>query len=151
MATVNITGQFLNKEKRSHDTIVVTVPSVLVPTSGRTNAAPQYIQANDVMSAAVVEAGSVLTKAYLIIDEAFPTGTTITVTGYGQTLFTAVVATATGLTVSSVVDKYLAAGGSLTVAVLNASAGNIVTGKVRLVVDTISPLIKTGSYAVIPV
>jgi hypothetical protein len=151
MANINITGQFLNKDKREHEAIVVTVPAVIVPTSGRTNAAPQYIQANDTLTASVVPESSVLGKSYLIIEEAFPTGTTITVTGYGATLFNAVVGTATGITISTAVDKLSTTGGDVVVSILNGTAGNILTGKVKVVLDTIPYNVKNGRYSVKPV
>ena len=148
MANINITGQFLNKDIREHESLVVTVPAVIVPTSGRTNAAPQYIQANDTLTASVVTAGSIMGKAYLVIEEAFPTGTTITVTGYGATLFNATVGTATGITVSTIVDKLMTVGGDVVVSILNATTGNILTGKVKVVIDTIPYNVKNGRYSV---
>jgi hypothetical protein len=148
MANINITGQFLNKDKREHEAIVVTVPAVIVPTSGRTNAAPQYIQANDTLTASIVPEKSIMGKAYLVIEEAFPAGTTITVTGYGATLFNAVVGTATGLTISTIVDKLMTTGGDVVVSILNATPGNILTGKVKVVIDTIPFNVKNGRYSV---
>jgi hypothetical protein len=148
MANINITGQFLNKDKREHESLVVTVPAVIVPTSGRTNAAPQYIQANDTLTASIVPEKSIMGKAYLVIEEAFPAGTTITVTGYGATLFNAVVGTATGLTISTIVDKLMTTGGDVVVSILNATPGNILTGKVKVVIDTIPFNVKNGRYSV---
>lgn len=148
MANINITGQFLNKDKREHEALVVTVPAVIEPASGRTNAAPKYIQANDTLTASVVTANSILGKSYLVIEEAFPAGTTITVTGYGATLFTAVVGTATGITTSTAVDKLATAGGDVVVSILNATPGDILTGKVRVVLDTIPYNVKNGRYSV---
>lgn len=151
MANINVTGQFNNKEKREHEALVVTVPAVIVPTSGRTNAAPQYIQANDTATASVVPAKSIMGKAYLVIEEAFPTGTTITVTAYGFTIFSAIVATSTGLTISATVDKLMTTGGDVVVSVLNLTAGNILTGKVKVVIDTIPYTVKNGRFSVNPV
>jgi len=152
MAVRNITNRFLNENKRYTEAVVVTVPSVLKQGGGRSQALPEYVQVADALTAGVIEKDTLVTKAYLIVDEEFPTGTVATkatITIGGTTYFTGVDVDATGVTVSSEVDNLFATGGDVVVTLAGADSatGDITTGKLRVVVDTIHPDLKNGQYA----
>ncbi|MCI4437401.1 MAG: hypothetical protein JHC33_11400 [Ignisphaera sp.] len=152
MATVNFTGQFLNKDKREHEAVVVTLPALLAPNGGRTNPNPTYVQVADVMRASVLPKECIIGKCYLIVEEAFPAGMTVTVTVGGTAMHSDVSVAATGITVSSAVDKLIIAGGDVDISIGHATVtGNVTTGKLRVVVDTIPYTVKNGRYAVNPV
>lgn len=152
MATVNITNQYLNKDKREHESVSVTLPAMLQTNGGRTNPNPVYVQYADAHVAGVVPAQVITGKAYLVIEEVFPAGTTITVAGPGGTLFSAVAGTALGVTVSSVVDQLALTAGNITITVGHVSAtGNVTTGKCKVVLDYIPYNVKNGRYAANPV
>ncbi|MCI4435352.1 MAG: hypothetical protein JHC33_00895 [Ignisphaera sp.] len=152
MATVNISGQFLNAEKREHEAVVVTLPALLSPNGGRANPNPTYLQVADVMTANVLPKEVITGKVYLLVEEAFPAGMTATVTVGGTTTNTAVSVAAAGLTASASVDLLKANGGTVTVTINHATVtGNITTGKLRVIVDTIPYTVRNGRYAVNPV
>jgi len=152
MATVNITSQYLNKDKREHEAVVVTLPAMLLTNGGRTNPNPTYVQYADANVASVVPASIITGKAYLIVEEAFPTGTTATIAGPGGTLFNAVSVAATGITVSTVVDQLALTAGNLTITLGHlTSTGDITTGKLKVVLDYVPYTVKNGRYAANPV
>ena len=146
MATVDITARFLNQDKRESEDIVVTLPSVLQSGGGRSQAQPVYIQGGDALTAAVVEDDSIIQKAYLIVDEAFPTGATLDVDIAGTAMFSTVDLTATGLTVSSVEDKYFAKAQTVT-STISGITGDVTSGKARIVLASEHPSIANGRFA----
>ncbi len=146
MATVNVTNLFLNENKRYREDVVVTIPSVLKAGGGRSQADPQYIQGGDSLTAQVVEADTIIQKAYLLVDEAFPAGALIAVDIAGTTVFTGVDGTATGLVVSTTEDLYLAQKQTVTV-VVTGITGDVTTGKARVVLATEHPSLNNGQYA----
>ena len=146
MATVNITNRFLNENKRYDEAVVVTVPSVLQHGGGRSQVDPIYVQGGDDLVASVIEADSIIPKAYLLVDEAFPAGALVTVTVGGVAYFTDVFGDAIGITVSAVEDGYYADKADVTV-VVSGVAGDVMTGLARVVLDTIHPSLNNGQYA----
>jgi len=100
MATVNLTNRYLNENKRYREDVVVTLPAVLNEGGGRNQSLPEYIQGSDDLISNVIEADTIIQKAYLIVDEAFPAGALLAVDAAGTAMFTAVDLTATGLTVT---------------------------------------------------
>ena len=146
MATTNITERFLNQDKRYAEDVVVTVPAVLQQGGGRSNALPVYLQGGDAVTAQVIEAGTLIKKAYLIVDEAFPTGALIQVDIAGTQYFMNGVGDTTGLTVSTEEDVWLMNSQTVTISVTGVT-GDITTGKMRVVFDVAHPDLKNGQYA----
>ena len=146
MATVNITDRFLNQDKRYDEAVVVTIPAILSQGGGRSQAQPVYVQGGDALTASVIEADTVISKAYLIVDEAFPAGATLDVDIAGTAYFTAVDLTVVGMAVSTEEDNYLANSQTVT-SVVGGVAGDVTTGKARIVLDTIHPSLKNGMFA----
>ncbi len=144
--TLNITNRYNNQDKRYAESVAVTLPALLEDGGVRLSTPPVYMQGGDAYTAAVVEPDTIVKKAYLIIDEAFPAGTLLAVDIAGTTFFTGVDATATGLTVSTTEDEYFANGQTITVAPTGVT-GDITTGVARVVLDTNSPSLKNGNYA----
>ncbi len=144
--TVDITSRFLNQDKRESEIVTVTLPSVLQSGGGRSQAQPIYIQGGDALTAAVVEDDTIVTKAYLIVDEAFPAGAELAVDIAGTAMFGGVDLTATGLTVSAVEDAYFANGQTVT-STITGITGDVTTGKARIVLATEHPSIANGRFA----
>ena len=147
MATIDITSRFTNQDKREAELVVVTLPAILKAGGGRSQAQPVFIQGGDAHTASVVEDDSILTKMYVIIDEAFPTGAEIAIdiagTNYAPT---AIPADVVGMTVSSVEDKLYSNAQSVTL-VINGVTGDVTTGKARIVMAMEHPSIANGRYA----
>ncbi len=146
MATVNVTNLFLNENKRYREDVVVTLPAVLKSGGGRSQADPQYIQGGDALTAAVIEADTIVQKTYLIVDEAFPTGAVLDVDIAGTAMFTSADLTATGLVVSTGEDNYFAKKQTVT-STISGVTGDITTGKARIVLATEHPSLNNGQYA----
>ncbi len=146
MATVSITSLFLNQDKRESEAVVVTIPAILNEGGGRSNAQPEYVISGDAYTAAVIENDTIIQKAYVIVDEAFPTGALLNVDIAGAAHFADVDLTATGMTVSTTEDTYLANPQTVT-SVISGTTGDITTGKLRIILDTLHPELKNGRYA----
>ena len=145
MAT-DITSRYLNQDKRESEDIVVTIPSVLQAGGGRSQAQPIYVQGGEALTAAVVEDDTIVQKAYLIVDEAFPAGATLDVDIAGTAMFSTVDLTATGLTVSTVEDAYFKLVQTVT-SVVSGITGDVTSGKARIVLATEHPSIANGRFA----
>jgi hypothetical protein len=150
MATYrNVTNLFNNQDKRFAEAVVMTCPAMISEGSHRTGQGPVYIQSGDAWTAAIIEGDSILKRAYLVIDEAFPAGATLDVDIAGTAYFTNVAADSEGLTVSVVEDNLLKNGQTITVSIASGAAGTDVTeGVCRIVIDSVSPSLKNGNYAV---
>ncbi len=146
MATVNVTNLYLNENKRYREDVVVTLPAVLKSGGGRSQADPVYVQGGDALTAAVIEADTIVQKAYLIVDEAFPTGAVLDVDIAGTAMFTSADLTATGLVVSTGEDNYFAKKQTVT-STISGVTGDITTGKARIVLATEHPSLNNGQYA----
>lgn len=150
MATVNISDRFLNNKKRYSEGVVMTVPAVLNVGGGRANLAPTYLKVADDMVADIVEADTIVQKAYLIVDEAFPATAVLGADIGGTAIFAGADLTTPGIAASATVDLYTTAKAAITAAVTGAglTAGNdITTGKFRIVLATVHPSLNNGQYA----
>lgn len=150
MATVNITNLFLNENKRYREDVVVTVPAVLNEGGGRSNALPTYVKAADTLSAEVVEPDTIVQKAYLIVDEAFPATAVLGASVGATAVFAAVDLTVVGLVVSATVDLLVTAKSAVTASITGTglTAGDdVTTGKFRIVLATEHPSLNNGQYA----
>lgn len=146
---VNVTNRFLNENKRYSEAVVMTCPAIIDEGSQRANIGPTYIKSGDAWTANTIEADTIIQKVYLIIDEAFPSGATISVDIAGTSYLSAVAADATGLTVSTTEDVLIKNGQTITVGITSGTVGTEVqTGVARVVVDTVHPSLKNGQYAV---
>lgn len=149
MATLNITNRYLNRDKRYAEAVVVTLPSQLEEGGVRLSTPPVYAQQDDSYTATVVERESIVKKCYLIIDEAFPASTVLAVS-VGVTAFHADIdATAEGLTASATEDLLVTAGATVTITPSGGTAGDITTGKARVVLDVVSTELNNGNYSVV--
>ena len=146
MATVNLTNRYNNQDKRFAESVVMTIPSQLEDGGARLSTPPVYVQYDDALTAAVVEPDTIIKTAYLVIDEAFPAGSTIDVDIAGTAYFTAVDVTSSGLTVSTTSNTFLKNGQTITVSI-KGGTGNVTAGVARIVLDTVSPSLKNGNYA----
>jgi len=146
MASTDITNRFLNQDKRYDEAVVVTVPAILSQGGGRSQAQPIYLQGGESVKAGVIEPDTIITGAFLIVDEAFPAGATVSVDIAGTSYFGSVDVTGTGMTVSTETNNFLAKSQTLVV-VVSGVAGDITTGKLRVVLDTIHPSLKNGQFA----
>jgi len=145
MAT-DITSLYNNQQKRYTEAVVVTIPSVLQAGGGRSQAQPIYIQGSDPLTASVIEKDSLVTKAFINIIEAFPTGALITVEVGGVTMFTDVDGTSNGVTISTEEDNHFPEGAVVTTTVTGIT-GDVTTGKLSVIFDTIHASLKNGQYA----
>jgi len=146
MATINVTNLFANENKRYSEAVVVTLPSVLKAGGGRSQAQPVYIQGGDSLTAAVIEEDTLIKKAYINIVEAFPAGALIAVDIAGTTMFTSVDGTANGIVVSTTEDLHLSKKQTVTT-VVTGITGDVTTGKLSIILDTIHASLKNGQYA----
>lgn len=146
MATVNVTNLFANENKRYTEAVVVTLPSVLKSGGGRSQADPEYIQGGDALTAAVIEKDTLIKKAYINIIEAFPAGAIIDVDIAGIAMFTAVDGTVNGVVVSTEEDNHFAEKQTVTTTVTGIT-GDVTTGKLSIILDTIHASLKNGQYA----
>ena len=145
MAVHNLTNLFNNQDKRYAESVVMTIPAQLDEGGQRLATPPTYIANGDALTAAVVEPDTIIKGVYLIVDEAFPAGTTLDVDIAGTQYFVAADVASKGIQVSSVENIYLTNGQTITVGV-NAT-GTVAAGVARVVLDTVSPSIKNGNYA----
>ena len=147
-AFISIGERFNNRDKRFAESVVMTVPALYEEGSPRTGLGDKYITSGDSMTAQIIEPGTILKKLYLIVDEAFPVGTELSVDIAGTTYLSAVDGAATGLTVSTTEDVLLNNKQTISVLVVNGPEGTeITTGVARVVVDSVSTNLKNGNYA----
>ena len=146
MATVNITNRYENQQKRYAEAVVATLPSQLEEGGVRLSTPPVLAQFDDDHVISTVEPDTIVKKCYLIIDEAFPALSTITVTVGATTFHTAVDGTVVGLVASATEDVLFTAGADITITV-GGGTGDITSGLARVVLDTDSPSLNNGNYA----
>ena len=147
MAYVSVADRWLNRQKRSTEAIVMTLDSVLDEGKG-SREDPEYIISWDGYTADVIEADTIITKAYIIVDEEFPSGTVANVDVAGETFFADAALPASGIVVSSLEDIYFKKPQTITVSVnAGGSPAPITQGKLRVVFETIKPGLNDGAYA----
>lgn len=147
-AYINVTNRFLNQDKRYTEAVVMTCPAQLDDGGQRTGTPPTYIQSGDAWTAATIEPDTIISKVYLIVDEAFPSGATLSVDIGGTAFLSGVAADATGLTVSTTEDVLMKNGQTITVGITSGTPGtNVTVGSARVVVEAIHPSLKNGQYA----
>jgi hypothetical protein len=148
---VTITHDFLNQAKREEEALTVTLPSLLREGGGRAGVAPQYVVYGESYVASVVVKNSIATKFYAVVEEAFPTGATATINVGGTDVFVDLAVDATGATVSTTEDVYFTTGGDVTITINHATeTGNVVNGKLKVVVPYIPFNVKNGRYSDVP-
>ena len=146
MADINITSRHLNQDKRTAEALVVTVPAIAQERGGRTLQPPLYYQFGDKLIATVLTPGTLVQKSYIVIEEAFPSGATVTVTVNGTAVFTDAAIDAKGTLVSTTEDQYVETGGTVEI-VINGGTGDITVGKLKVVSEILSTNISNGNYA----
>jgi hypothetical protein len=150
MAFVSVADRWTNRQKRTTEALVVTLDHLLDEGKGNREA-PEYIKSWDGYTADVVEADTLITKVYCIVDECFPAGAALTVDIGGKAFFSS----AAGLDsctgnpiVSALEDVYFANGQTVTISVeISGAPQDITQGKLRLVIETIAPSQNNGNYA----
>lgn len=150
MATT-ITDKFLNQDKRETEALTVTLPAVLDEGGGRTNSLPTYVQVAEEFVAAVSPKEAVLGKSYLVVEEAFPAGMTVTVSINGTAIFTDVSVAAIGLTTSATEDVLLLTSGNVSITINHATVtGDVAVGKLKVVNNYTPYTVKNGRYSNAP-
>lgn len=149
MADVNITSKYLNQDKREAEAITVTLPAVSNVGGGRSQRSPVYNQFGDVHTAYVVPAGSIIQKNYLIVEEAFPAGALGKVSVNGVVVHTAINLAVVGMTTSITEDLYVPVDATVAVTV-SGGTGDILTGLLKSVTETIPFNEKNGRYSSYP-
>jgi ABC-type Fe3+/spermidine/putrescine transport system ATPase subunit len=145
---VGITARFGNQDKREACALAMTCPAMIEEAGHRTGTPPKYITSGDAWTAQIVGPDTIVKKAYIVVDEAFPAGTTVSVDIAGTTLFTDVAVDTKGLTVSGTEDLYFENLQTISVNIVNGAAGTAITeGVLRVVLDADNPGVRTGSYA----
>ena len=144
--STDVTNRFLNQDKRYEEAVVMTVPAILKEGGGRANVLPTYLQGGESVKASVVEADTIIPKAYLIVDEAFPALAVLAVDIAGTAYFTGADLTVAGITVSAIEDKHFVNKQTI-VATVGGVTGDIMQGKYRIVLSTIHPSLNNGQYA----
>jgi hypothetical protein len=148
---VSITHDYLNQAKREEEALTVTLPSLLREGGGRAGTLPSYVQYGESYLASVVVKNSIAPKLYLVVEEAFPTGATATVTVGGTAAFTDLAVDATGANVSATEDVYFTTGGDVSITINHATeTGNVNVGKLKVVVPYIPFDVKNGRYSDVP-
>ena len=147
MATQDITARYLNQDKRYTEAVVVTVPAILSQGGGRSQADPVYVQGGDLLNASVIEEDTIITKAYLNIIEAFPVGAVVAVDIGGNAYFALVDGTVNGMVVSAIEDVHFEAGTSVVGVTITGITGDVLTGKLAVVLDTIHASLNNGQFA----
>ena len=148
MAYISIGERFNNRDKRFAESVVMTCPALYEEGSPRTGSEDKYIGSGDAFTAQIVEPATIIKAAYLIIDEAFPAGTTITVEIAGTNYFVDAAGDAIGITVSTTENVLLNNKQTITATFVNGTAGTPITeGVARVVLDTVSTRLKNGNYA----
>ena len=145
MASIDLTNRYTNQQKRFAEAVAMVIPSQLEEGGSRLATPPVYIDFADSVKASIIEADTLVKKAYLIIDEAFPAGATITVDIAGTTYFAAAPLDG-GLVVSAIEDQHFVNGQTIT-CTFGGGSGAIMTGVARIVLDSVSPRLKNGNYA----
>jgi len=145
---ISIQNRFNNQDKRYAEAIVMTCPAMYEEGGQRAGTPPKYVTSGDSYTAQIVEPGTIVKKAYLVIDEAFPTGATISVDVAGNTFFSDAPADAKGITVSTLEDVHLANKQTISVMIVNGTEGTVIQeGVARVVFDTVSINLKNGNYS----
>jgi len=148
MAT-NTTSKYLNQDKRESEAITVTLPAVSNIGGGRAQRSPVYNQFAEEYVAYVVPAGSIVQKAYVIIEEAMPAGALLEVTVGGTVVATGVLADAVAMTVAGTEDLWFPNDTNIKM-VVTGGTGDILTGIAKVVVETIPYNEKNGRYSSFP-
>ena len=147
MAFVSIADRWTNRQKRTSETIVVTLDHLLDEGKG-SREAPTYIMEWDGYTADVVEPGTIITGAYIIVDEEFDSGMLASVDIGGTAFFSDAALPASGMVVSTQGPTYFANKQTVTISVNNGGAPAPITkGKLRVVLETLKPGLSGGAYA----
>lgn len=147
MAFVSIADRWTNRQKRTSEVIVVTLDHVLDEGKGNREA-PTYIMEWDGYTADVVEAGTIITGAFIIVDEEFDSGMVVNVDIGGTTFFSDAALPASGMVVSTQGPAYFKNKQTVTVSINNGGSPAPVTkGKLRVVLETLKPGLTGGAYA----
>ena len=145
---VAITHDYLNQAKREAEALTVTLPSLLREGGGRAGTPPLYVQYGESYVASVVVKNSIAQKFYLVVEEAFPTGTTVDVSVGSTQVFADLAVDTTGANVSTTEDVYFPTGEDVTITVKHASnTGNVTVGKLKVVTPYVPFDVKNGRYA----
>ena len=147
MAYVSIADRWLNRQKRSTEAVVVTLDSILSEGQGPRED-PEYIISWDGYTADVIEPDTIITKAFIIVDEEFPSGTVANVDVAGTSFFADAALPASGVVVSATEDVYFKRGQTVTISVnAGGSPAPITQGKLRVVFETVKTGLSDGAYA----
>lgn len=144
MANVNISALFENNLRRVSEVGVTTLHAVLANDGARLGTAPVYAKGGDNHLSYNIPADSIVPKFYIIVDEAFDTGTTLAITTIKDGLLVgdAVDLTVVGATLGALNDTYFPAVDGVDL-VLNQ---DVTMGKVRIICEYLSGETNNGAY-----
>ncbi len=144
----SITHLFLNSAKREAEAVAVTLPAILNEGGGRNNVDPEYAVGGVDYTAAVVPAESISGRCYLLVEEAFAAGTTVTVKVGGLETHSAAAVSAAGVTVSSRTDQLFVTGGDVVITLSGTT--NHTVGKLKVIMDYVPYNVKNGRFSETP-
>ncbi len=145
MATTNISTLFENNLRKVSEVGVAQLHAQLSTEGDRLGQSAEYVVGGDEYIVYTIPADSIVPKFYMIVDEAFAAGTTVTVSTIvdGTEIIAAATDVATvGATVSALVDTYFDATDGIKIVLNQAST----VGTLRVVAEFISGSTNTGIY-----
>ena len=144
MAT-DLRGLFQNNRRREHNAVTVTVPAVITPADLRTGTAA-VLAAAGTYTLLTIPAGSVISRAYLVIDDAYDSTTATIAVSIGATaVLTATTCKVVGLTASTGGLPLLITAPPDVVAT-SALTGTVTTGTAKFVIEFVDYDRATMSY-----
>ena len=145
MANIDLSAKHENNLRRESGVGIMTFCAEVGDTGARLTSTIQYANATDHYIGYCIPKDAIVTKIYMIIDEAFDTGTTCTITTIVDktAVFAALTSLATaGKFVSATVDTYFDDVDGFDILLSQA----VTKGKLRLVAEFIDMSTSDGSY-----
>lgn len=145
MAQLNISALFENNLRKISEVGVATLQAEVSNDGDRLGQGIVYAKGGDEHLVYTIPADSIAPKFYLIVDEAFDAGTTVTVTTIvdGLTVIAALTDVATvGPVVSALEDVYFDAADGFNIVL----SQDVTQGKLRVVAEYISASTNNGIY-----
>ena len=105
MAFVSVADRWLNRQKRSTEAVVMTLDHILDEGKG-SREAPTYINEWDGYTADIIEPDTIITKAFIIVDEEFDSGMVANVDIGGVAFFSDAALPTAGMIASAMEDVY---------------------------------------------
>ncbi len=147
--TINLSSQFENNLRRVSEVGVATFPARISVNGDRLGQAAEFAKAGDLHQVYTIPADSIATKIYIIVDEVFDAGTTVTlktIQGTAKTIKSGAVLTTKGVTVATLVDTYFDKADGISAVF----SKDVTKGSFRVVAEFISGSTNNGIYVDLP-